>query len=115
MFAEIAETEFGFFETAARQLSTKIKDQDESYTFRNNTHNQIKNKIRNEQNERHQRIIGNLTARMAKNQLRATDLARMEGASSYLTTLPLMREFHDAIRMRYRWQLKYLPTSAYVE
>ena len=50
-------------------------------------------------------------------------LARMEGASSYLTTLPLTnenysfnkREFHDTIRMRYRWQLKYLPTSAYVE
>ena len=43
---------------------------------------------------------------------------QMKGASNWLTSLPLKmenyalnkREFRDAIRMRYRWPLRYLPT-----
>ena len=51
--------------------------------------------------------------------LRANDLSALKGASAWLTTLPLLserfnlnkREFFDAIKMRYRWPLKYLPSD----
>lgn len=55
---------------------------------------------------------------MNREQLRANDLATMKGSSSWLTTLPLRaekfilnkREFFDAINLRYRWPLKYMPS-----
>ena len=54
---------------------------------------------------------------MSPEQLRANDLAKMKGALSWLTTLPLKsekfnlnkREFYDAFSLRYCWTLKYLP------
>ncbi|CAH3041026.1 unnamed protein product [Porites evermanni] len=56
---------------------------------------------------------------MIPEQLRANDLAKMRGASSWLTTLPLKsenfglnkREFYDAPSLRYRWTPKYLPST----
>ena len=55
---------------------------------------------------------------MTAEQIRANDLAQLKGSSTWLTTLPLAREgyvlnkreFYDAIYLRYRWQLKRLPT-----
>ena len=55
---------------------------------------------------------------MTRKQLRANDLAQLKGASAWLTSLPLKsegyvlnkREFFDALALRYRWNLKYLPT-----
>ena len=55
---------------------------------------------------------------MSEEQLRANDLAQQKGSSAWLTALPLAdegyvltkREFYDAIRTRYRWQLKRLPS-----
>ena len=55
---------------------------------------------------------------MSREQIRANDLAQLKGASAWLTTLPLKsegyvlnkREFFDALALRYRWRLKYLPT-----
>ena len=55
---------------------------------------------------------------MSREQTRANDLAQLKGASAWLTTLPLKsegyvlnkREFFDALALRYRWRLKYLPT-----
>ena len=56
---------------------------------------------------------------MSSDERRANDLAQMKGTSSWLTTLALKtehydlnkREFHDGIRLRHRWPLKYLPTT----
>ena len=56
---------------------------------------------------------------MSNDQLRANDLATMKGASSWIITLPLAsenfqlnkREFYDPISIRYRWPLKYLPST----
>eukprot|EP00794_Sanderia_malayensis_P005044 gene5044-biopygen4106 len=65
------------------------------------------------------KLLNQLRDRMTKEQLRANDLACMKGASSWLTTLPLSsenfvlnkREFYDAIHLRFRWPLKFLPSS----
>ena len=56
---------------------------------------------------------------MNGDQKRANDIAQMKGASNWLTSLPIReenyvlnkREFYDAIRMRYRWPLKFIPTT----
>ena len=55
---------------------------------------------------------------MTPEQKRANDVATMTGASSWLSSMPLKaenfvlnkREFYDAIRLRYRLDLKYLPS-----
>ena len=57
--------------------------------------------------------------RMSPEQLGANDLAKIRGASSWLTTLPLKsgnfdlikREFYDAHSLRYHWTPKYLPST----
>ena len=56
---------------------------------------------------------------MNGDQKRANEIAQMKGASNWLTSLPIReenyvlnkREFYDAIRMRYRWPLKFIPTT----
>ena len=51
---------------------------------------------------------------MTKEQIKANDLTQMKGSSNWLTTLPLeslnKREFVDALSLRYRWQLKRMPS-----
>ena len=52
-------------------------------------------------------------------EIRANDLAQQKWASNWLTSLPLKkenfcpnkREFFDAIATRYRWIIKYLPST----
>ena len=56
---------------------------------------------------------------MSPELMRANDLAQMKGASSWLSAMPLKaenfvlnkREFSDALCLRYRWQMKRLPTT----
>ena len=56
---------------------------------------------------------------MSPEPLRANYLAKMRGASSWLTTFPLKsenfdlnkREFYDALNLRYRWTPKNLPST----
>ena len=56
---------------------------------------------------------------MYKEQIRENDLAQRKGSSSWLNSLPLKsegnvlnkREFHDALSLQYRWQMKYLPSN----
>ena len=56
---------------------------------------------------------------MSPAEIRTNDLAQLKGASSWLNDLLLKsenyvlnkREFYDAICLRYRWQIKYLPTT----
>jgi len=56
---------------------------------------------------------------MSPDQLRTNDLAQLKGSSSWLTSIPLKeenlllnkREFFDGISLRYRWPIKFLPTT----
>ena len=51
-------------------------------------------------------------------QVQANGLAQMKGGSSWLSSLPLeseghdlnKREFCDALALRYRWNMKHLPS-----
>ena len=61
--------------------------------------------------------LDDLKERMNDDQKRANEIAQMRGASNWLTSLPLKSENYflnkrgDAIRMRYRWPLKCIPTT----
>ena len=46
---------------------------------------------------------------MTPAQLKADDIATSDGASIWLSSLPLKHEFFDALLLRYGWELKRLP------
>lgn len=101
-----------------KQLAERIKLQQTSYKFDKQLHNNIKSKVLKQKLMLHNEKLKEVRQHMTNEQLRANDLATMKGASSWLSALPLKsenyalnkREFYDAIRMRYRWKLKFLPT-----
>ena len=78
----------------------------------------IVKEITKARDENHKSTLINLRNKMSPAEIRANDLAQLKGASSWLNALPLKienyvlnkREFHDALCLRYRWQIKYLPT-----
>ena len=119
IFSEISEREYEFSKTATEQMSKNIKSQTAEYSFDTRAHVSTKNAIKNARKAKQHLILSHLKTRMNKDQVRANEIAQMKGASNWLTSLPLKtenyvlnkREFHDAIRMRYRWPLKYLPTT----
>jgi hypothetical protein len=102
-----------------KQLTENIIRQEASYNFDNQMYINIKNEKRKEKKNYDEDILKDLRQRMTLDQLRANELSTMKGASSWLSSLPLKaenfslnkREFYDAIRMRYRWDLKYLPST----
>ena len=65
-------------------------------------------RIANTRDELNNTILQQLSGKMSPGQLRANDKAKMKGALSWLTTLPLnsdnfdlnKREFYDAFRLR---------------
>ena len=75
-------------------------------------------KIANQREPCYKSLLDNLSSSMSEEQLRANDLAQQKGSSAWLTALPLAdegyvltkREFYDAIYLRYRWQLKRIPS-----
>ena len=118
IFADIADREFENSKQITSQLSTNIKNQIIDYTFDQQQHNNDKKEITKARDENHKSTLINLRKKMSPAEIRANDLAQLKGASSWLNALPLKsenyvlnkREFHDAICLRYRWQIKYLPT-----
>ena len=65
----------------------------------------------------HSAVLEILRSSMSLRQLKANDIARADGASIWLSTLPLKsenynitkREFYDAVALRYGWPLKRQP------
>ena len=109
IFSAVADHEFANSRIATEQLVEM--DDEHRMTSRR--------KIVNTREERYNTILQQLRERMSQEQLRANNLAKMKGASSWLTTLPLKLEnfnlnkweFYDALSLRYRWTRKYLPST----
>ena len=118
IFSNSSTREYEHSKKASQQLCENIKKQTEKYTFdqkiANNTKREIVKSRENLQNER----LEYLRSKMTKEQIKANDLTQMKGSSNWLTTLPLesenfvlnKREFVDASSLRYRWQLKRMPS-----
>ena len=78
----------------------------------------IKRKIKNQKQQKHQAKLENIRSYLTEEQIRLNNLNQEHGSSSWLTTLPLSEEgydltkqlFWDLIRIRYGWTLTKLPT-----
>ena len=78
----------------------------------------IRRRITGQREARHRAQLEELRSTMTDEQIRANDISQLKGSSIWLTGLPLVeegyvlskREFFDAIHLRYRWQLRWLPS-----
>ena len=118
IFTDICSYEFGNSRRATNELSDNIKQQQDNLKFDKNAHHKIATEIAKERQQFNKTSLDDLRQRMTPEQKRANDVATMKGASSWLSSMPLKaenfvlnkREFYDAIRLRYRLDLKYLPS-----
>ena len=118
IFSNVAEFEFANSRLATQQLVINIKNQDSTSPVDREQYKISRKNIINAREERNNRILEQVRVKMDPEKLRANDLSRMKGASSWLTILPLKsenfvlnkREFYDALSLRYRWIPKYLPS-----
>ena len=103
---------------ACSQLIDNIKSQTVEYVFDSARANQTCDQILKEKKETLQDIELKVREKLENEQVRVTDIVQMKGASIWLSTLPLdeerfnlnKREFCDAVRLRYRWPFKRLPS-----
>ena len=117
ILTEIAQAEVNYSKLSCSNLKTQIIQQHTEIGNRNNK--PIKAEISRGRRSKQKNTLDGLRSRMNALELRANDLSQRKGASSWLTTILLAdenfclskREFFDAISVRYRWPLKYLPTT----
>lgn len=118
IFADTAPEEYQNSILVTAQLVDNIKQQKSENSIDLGKMKKVKREIGKKREENRSTMLSQLRERLNKEDIRANDLATMRGASSWLTTLPLesekfvlnKREFFDAINLRYRWPLKYLPS-----
>ena len=119
IFSELSGKEYLNSKMATENLVKKIVAQENTFTQNRNEEREINQDIRKKRESEQNGVLENLRTRMSKDKIRGNDVARMKGASAWLTALPLKeegfslnkREFFDALALRYRWQLKRLPMN----
>ena len=85
----------------------KIKKKEPVLTSANRSNQQEKFKS---STESYDNLLRNIRSKMAPTQLKANDTATSDGASIWLSSLPLTkRKFFDAVLLRCGWELKHLP------
>ena len=119
MFGESSNREFQNSLTITEKLRANIVAQESMYVQDREAEKAVELKIKQERKTYQENLLTSLREKMSKEQLRGNDIAQMKGASSWLTSLPLQhegyvlnkREFFDSIALRYRWDMKNLPTN----
>ena len=119
VFSRIAPHELSNSRKVTKQLVTNILQQESKLVLNLDELRKQKLEIKEERQKRHNEDLLALKEKMTPDQLRALELSAMKGASAWLTTQPLesenftltKREFFDAVRLRYRWHLKFLPQT----
>ena len=89
VFSKISDREFKNSVMASKQLALNIANQISHLEF---DINKIRNGISTKRSDDHKNLLESLRENMSKDQLRANDLARKKGASSWLGCLPLKRD-----------------------
>ena len=120
IFVEISNEEYEYSLMLSKDLSTRIMKQEIQLSSETDVQN-IKRKIKNQKQKKHQAKLENIRSYLTEEQIRLNNLNQEHGSSSWLTTLPLSEEgydltkqlFWDLIRIRYGWTLTKLP--AYCE
>ena len=110
----ISDIEYQTSKKTTKILVDKIKNQkDSSANLEYSSSQQEKFKS---STEFYGNLLRNFRRKMTPAQLKANDKATSQGASIWLSSLPLKherfsltkREFFDAVLLRYRWKLKHL-------
>ena len=116
ILSSLAKEEYQNSRELTRKFSQDIIEQKPGYDVDNR---EAKLEIKRRRKEGRTTTLENLRRQMTPQELKANDLAQAKGASNWLTTLPLIsesfnlskREFFDAIAVRYRWNMKHLPST----
>ena len=116
----MSDEEYQFSKDACDDLIDAIKNQQKELpTNYNNSSGAKKSEIRTKRRTRQAEVLEDLKSRMTQMKLDANEMACEAGSYNWLTVLPIKekgyflnkREFWDAIRLRYGWPLKRLPSK----
>ena len=118
IFSEYAQKEYEFSTILSNDLTTNIINQQPQFATNNNV-KKIKSKIKLTKMQHHNEELQKLRSTLSDEQKGPNKLNREQGASSWLTTIPLSEEgydltkelFWDLIRIRYGWTLTRLPSN----
>ena len=119
IFSEISDTEFNNSMKVTKQLTENINRQIHEYDINKEQEKRIESEIKKERAEKQQKTLEDVRKNLSDEEQRANSIAQMKGASSWLNALPLeaedyslnKREFFDAVRLRYKWDLKRMPIN----
>ena len=95
IFSAVADLEFANSCAAGEQLFEHINNQESIAPVDSEQIKTSRRRIANNRGEVNNTILQQLCEKMSPEQLRANDLAKMKGALSWLTTLPLTSENFD--------------------
>jgi hypothetical protein len=121
ILVDLCSIEYENSEQVCQDLTQKITGQNQEVSHSHHHPepvHEIRRRITGRREARYREQLQELRQRMTEEQIRANDIAQLKGSSIWLTALPLVeegyvlskREFFDAIYLRYRWQLKRLPS-----
>ena len=119
IFSEISEKEYQNSSRLTEEHVSLISRQERSYQIQNEGLNDIKKKIKLERQKYHQEQLVNIRSKLTSEQCRLNDINTEQGASTWLTTLPLedegymlnKQEFWDLVNIRYGWPLSRTSTT----
>ena len=116
IFSESAQKEYELSTIMSRDLTTTIINQQPQFATNNNS-KKIKSKTKLTKMQHHNEELQKLGSTLSHKQKHFNELNREQGASSWLTTIPLSggydltkQLFWDLIRIRYSWTITRLPS-----
>jgi len=121
IYAETSTIEYNNSRRITENLSSNIVSQEREYVIDEEAEKAKARAQKKEKEDRNEKILDGLRQKMTPEKVRANDLAQLKGGSMWLTSLPLKTEgfafnkryFFDALALRYRWSLKYLPNHCH--
>ena len=118
IFSETSDMEYENSMLVTEHLTNKIVQQEYQYACDKEL-SKKKNNIKMKKRERNEKAVNELKAVLRSEQVRLVCINQEQGASSWLTALPLKEEgytlnkqsFWDLIRLRFGWSLKRFPET----
>ena len=113
IFSEISQTEFQNSSQLTEEHVSLITRQERTYNIEKESLNNIKHKIKLERQTCNQQKLVNIKSKLTTQQCRLNDINIEQGASTWLTTLPIKdegymlnkQEFWNLVNIRYGWPL----------
>ena len=116
IFSEISHNEYNYSTPATESLVKQIVKQERKYTKDPNMPS-VKNGIKKSKHQRNEKLLNKLQIAMSDDEIRPLAMPSENGASTWLSTLPLTSENYQLIkqtfliRYSYSWQLSRLTST----